>query len=601
MPSAEDFDEFYVQTRRRLLLQAFALTGDLGAARVAVKDAYVAARHHWNKVGRLDDPESWVRPRAWAAAQRRHSARPWHREKKLTEQQVAVLEALHKLPDAERKTLLLTHLAALPLPEIGREIGVTQERVEHHLQSATATLALALDIDSTGVRAALQSLEPAVSGARLPRAPLVRRSGIRRRRLHAVLGSAALVLTTIGAGTFVVQGATADRDRQPEEKPKELVPRSALLRPGTLAQATGDQQWQMKRTDDNTQGSGINSLCQSRRFADEEGIGTWVRRFQSPGKPARKLIQTVDISASPGAAQAAYKTTRGWFAGCQNARLQLLNAYRVTGVGDQAELLLLRIPDETQRSYFVGISRTGSLTVSTLVETDDGRPPSPAAVTRTLASSVRGLCDTEPAGACVNRPRARPVLPPPSGEGRGMLAVADLPIIEKVKPRWVGTPPAPARGTPSATTCERAQFRKAGALGPRTRTFLIPKAKQLPKRFGITQTVARFKGVPKARKFVENVTGKMAACPDEQLSSTVPVSQVVPKGVGDSQYGLWRLESQIDKAENKVAFWTGVARVGPYVTQVTFAPVEGADVDEQTFRALLTRARDRLNELKKSS
>src|SRR5215212_2225007 len=139
MPTAEEFDEFYATTRRRLVLQTFALTGDLGASRTAVRDAYVAARHHWKKVGRTADPEQWVRPRAWTTAQRRRTARrPWHREKRLSADQTALFEALHKLSDAQRKSLVLTHLAAIPMDEIGRELGDTQERAAHHLQAATS-------------------------------------------------------------------------------------------------------------------------------------------------------------------------------------------------------------------------------------------------------------------------------------------------------------------------------------------------------------------------------------------------------------------------------------------------------------------------------
>src|SRR3954454_23287521 len=86
-----DFDDFYLASRRRLVLSAYALTGDLGAARNAVGDAFVAARHHWRKVGRLPDPEEWVRARAWTIAQRRHVSRLWHREKGIAEEQRAVL------------------------------------------------------------------------------------------------------------------------------------------------------------------------------------------------------------------------------------------------------------------------------------------------------------------------------------------------------------------------------------------------------------------------------------------------------------------------------------------------------------------------------
>ena len=53
MSDAEQFDAFYSQTRDRLLVLAFALTGDLPASRGAVRDSFIAAWHHWAKVRRL--------------------------------------------------------------------------------------------------------------------------------------------------------------------------------------------------------------------------------------------------------------------------------------------------------------------------------------------------------------------------------------------------------------------------------------------------------------------------------------------------------------------------------------------------------------------
>src|SRR5690242_4338869 len=124
MPTAEEFDEFYVSTRRGLVLQTFALTGDLSASRSAVRDAYVAARHHWAKVGREADPEAWVRPRALSAAQRRHTARPWHKERQVDAEQARTLEVLHELPDLQRRVLVLSLLAALSTEAICREVGI---------------------------------------------------------------------------------------------------------------------------------------------------------------------------------------------------------------------------------------------------------------------------------------------------------------------------------------------------------------------------------------------------------------------------------------------------------------------------------------------
>ena len=41
--SVVDFHDFYLASRRRLVLSAYALTGDLAAARTAVGDAFVLA------------------------------------------------------------------------------------------------------------------------------------------------------------------------------------------------------------------------------------------------------------------------------------------------------------------------------------------------------------------------------------------------------------------------------------------------------------------------------------------------------------------------------------------------------------------------------
>jgi DNA-directed RNA polymerase specialized sigma24 family protein len=46
MSDAERFDAFYAASRDRMLVLAFALTGDLPASRGAVRDTYIAAWHH---------------------------------------------------------------------------------------------------------------------------------------------------------------------------------------------------------------------------------------------------------------------------------------------------------------------------------------------------------------------------------------------------------------------------------------------------------------------------------------------------------------------------------------------------------------------------
>ena len=590
-----DFDEFYLASRRRLLLQAFALTGDLSAARQAVRHSFVVARHHWRKVSSLEDPETWVRPRAWAAAQRIAAAHIGHREKSLDADQKAVLDALHKLPDKQRRALVLNHLAAVSLPDIGPELGETREHTERLLQHATSATALALDCDSTAIRARLESLAPAVAGHGLPRAAVVRRSGRRRQRLYAAGGVIGAVALTLGMGAFVDVGndSSTARAQAPEIHP---VSAAMMLKPYELDRLP-PANWRVESTGDNTRGTGLSSVCQERRFADPRGLHTVVRSFASHGRPGRHLTQVVEVSSTPGAAHAAFTTTTGWYSNCRAARAQLVRAYRVTGIGQEAQAYKLRVPGKGDGTYVVGIARGDRVTVSAILRVDSTKGQSLDPLLTVLSSGMRNLCASDDIEQCrAGTPTATPILPPPSGEAPGMLATTDLPPVGKIDQRWVGTDPTPARPNLAATTCDRTDFFKAGAVQPRSRTFLIPEAK-LPKRFGITETLGSFRTTKAASALFTKVSHKMASCEKRQLGSTVADHDTV-KGFRGSRFALWRLENEINNKRDHITYWMGVVQVGSRVVQVNVAPVPKADISADQFRDLLVRARDRMFELR---
>lgn len=593
MPTAEEFDEFYVATRRGLVLQTFAVTGDLIASRSAVRDAYVAARHHWAKVGKSADPEAWVRPRAWAAAQRRHTVRPWHRERHVTSEQAAVLEALHALPDVQRRTLVLTHLTTLPADELAREVGLPLVFVEQHLAVATEALATSLNVAPDQIPARLEELGSAADSVKLPRPTIIRRNGMRRRRNHMLSGSVLIAATVVLAGAFV----TIKAPPPPPPRVGKLVSTRMLLTPPQLATLSPKLTWQLTSTSDNTTGTGINTDCQASRFADPDGLGTWVRKFATPGTNPTTLVQTVEISNSPGAARKAYATTLGWYAGCAAARVQLIDAYTVSGVGEQAQILRLRIPDKQDRSFTVGIARTGALTTSTVVESQSDTPTDAQLVSTVLASSVKDLCISKVASGCVTTVSTVATLPPKSGETVGMLAIADLPTIATVAYPWLGTDPVDASTfNAAATPCDNANFAGSGAVRPVTRTFLIPQA-NLPKRFGLTETIGRFSSSTAAVAFADQVISRLKTCPKRELGSTVTQQTVKVGAASGTTYALWRIQSQVNKQRDQIMYWMGIARVGQYVAQINLTPVAPYDVSQPAFLALVTRARDRLFEV----
>ena len=58
---ADDFDQFYLDSRDRLALQVAALTGDPAEAHDHVQEAFIRAWTQWDRISQYDDPEAWVR------------------------------------------------------------------------------------------------------------------------------------------------------------------------------------------------------------------------------------------------------------------------------------------------------------------------------------------------------------------------------------------------------------------------------------------------------------------------------------------------------------------------------------------------------------
>jgi DNA-directed RNA polymerase specialized sigma24 family protein len=604
MGKEEVFDSFYRSTRARLLHQAFALTGDLSAAQSAVRDGFVSAWHHWRKVSRLDDPEDWVRPRAWRLAQHRHNARLWHRTKGLSEEHQRTLAALGKLSSAQRRALLLVQLAALQLPEAARELAVTQQVAEQHLQAATATVASQLEIDSTAVRGRLESLSGPLAAATLPRASIIRRAGRKRRQGHtlvAVLAAAAVTVAS-GAAAYTPQAAhpAAHGLLRPEiplalpssDEPS-LPTAGNLLDQDQIARLGQKQTWRVVRTDNNTSGDGLNTVCQQQRFADPKGLSAIVRTFTAVGSPPRSAVQTVEISRSLPEAEQTFQTTVGWYAGCQASRLQLLNAYRVDNIGDKAVVLMMRVWDHPVTTYSVAVARTGTVTTSTVGKTVGAAPPPAGQIVQSLADAVSMLCGRSGATACAKQPTYQEVPPPPSGREHGILAVADLPPVGRIGYPWVATDPVTVRQNPSATTCDHADFAAAGSRHTIARTYLIPQA-HLPAQFGLSETYGVFPDAGQAQRFLSKVRHTVAGCEHRDLSTKVTASHT--ERANGLDLSTWDLETAVTDHQ-KVHFRVGFVRVDNLVAQLTFATAPHDDMTSSGFHDLVVRAGDRLREL----
>lgn len=604
------FDVFYKQTRERLLLQTWALTGDLAAARSAVRHAYVVAWHHWPKVSRRDDPESWLRPHAWAYAQRRHTARLGHRDKDLDPDLKATLDALGTLPLARRRVLLLSLLTPAPLDELAREVGLPRDDAERELRTATAEFAAARGVtdDPDGLAALLGPLAAEVAEVRWPRPSIIRRSGSGRRRTHTAAGVLATVAVLVVSGVAVADGgvrATLDREgttRQSTasgggdgEVAQPPLVADALLGADDVQQRAKGTGWSEGRTDGNTEGDGTALPCQEDRYADPRGTAALVRTFEAKRDgdgPRRTAWQMAEVSRSERASGRTYRRAVSWYAGCTEPRTQLLSTRSLGAVGDQAMLLTLRSWERPVRTTVVGVARTGLVTTTTVLRVGNDAAPDVRAGVALLAEAVRGLCGLPDGGSCVGKPEPQLVRPVAVGEVPSLLSEIDLPPVQGVAKPWTGSPTVRADQNAAATPCDRTSFTGKGITDNVTRTFVVLDA-GLPTEFGLTETVGNLPSRKAATAFVEGVRRRIDRCAEDDL--TTEVRRISHTDTRREDLSVWAVTTELSD-ETTVRYLMAVLRTDRTVGQVGFVPAGGRTMGDGPFAGLARRALERLHE-----
>ncbi len=155
---AEDFDSFYTSTARRVVHQVYAVCGDLGEAQDAVQEAYARAWIRWPQLSSYDNPEAWVRTVAWRLTVNRwRGTRRWLAARarlgppavaaEPSPDRVVIVAALRRLPQAQRKVVVLHYLCDLPIAEIAAATGMPAGTVKVYLARARTALAALLGAD----------------------------------------------------------------------------------------------------------------------------------------------------------------------------------------------------------------------------------------------------------------------------------------------------------------------------------------------------------------------------------------------------------------------------------------------------------------------
>jgi RNA polymerase sigma factor (sigma-70 family) len=156
MAGTPELDELYDASYRRLVVQLYAVCGDLADAEDAVQEAFVTALRKRNVMARVSNPEAWVRTVAlnrlrggWrhAAVVRRYQGRVPGPQGSVDigPEHVAIVTALAAVDDQQRQVVVLHYLADLGIAEIAAELGVPEGTVKSRLSRARTKLAHLLD------------------------------------------------------------------------------------------------------------------------------------------------------------------------------------------------------------------------------------------------------------------------------------------------------------------------------------------------------------------------------------------------------------------------------------------------------------------------
>jgi RNA polymerase sigma-70 factor (ECF subfamily) len=147
-----DFTAFYDATWARTVACAFAMTGELGAAEDLAQEAYTRAWPRWRSLKEYDDPGAWVRQVATRLAvsrwRRSRTAMSFLARSKApepapppSETTMLLVAALRRLPEAQRRAIVLHHLAELPVAEVARIEHCPDGTVKARLARGRAALA----------------------------------------------------------------------------------------------------------------------------------------------------------------------------------------------------------------------------------------------------------------------------------------------------------------------------------------------------------------------------------------------------------------------------------------------------------------------------
>ena len=146
-----EFEAYVAAARPRLRRLAYSLCGDWYTADDVVQTALAKLYVAWPRVRRASDQDAYVR-RTVARTTIDESRRPWRRERSGLDgvdrpqddsdvpARRDLVAALQRLPEMQRKTVVLRHWLGLSVAETAEDLGISRGTVKSHTSRALVAL-----------------------------------------------------------------------------------------------------------------------------------------------------------------------------------------------------------------------------------------------------------------------------------------------------------------------------------------------------------------------------------------------------------------------------------------------------------------------------
>ena len=148
----EEYVAFVAARQQHLRRIAYAICGDWHRAEDLLQTALTKLYLAWPRLYRDGAEEAYVRTILVRANVDEHR-RPWRRERPTDappesaapaptayEDRSALVDALHRLPTMQRRTVLMRHWLGLSVEETATELGISAGTVKSHTSRALASL-----------------------------------------------------------------------------------------------------------------------------------------------------------------------------------------------------------------------------------------------------------------------------------------------------------------------------------------------------------------------------------------------------------------------------------------------------------------------------